>query len=191
MTSERGRTGARLPYLAQEDLAEADRDVLERDINLFRILAHSPVAARRFNAVGHFIRYESELAPRLRQLAILQVGYLTRSAYEYSHHIKISRDFGLTDDEIRAIELENKNLPSCLDPLARNVIAAARELTVEGDLSDELFTRLRSALGEKVLIELLVTISFYNAVDLMLTALRIDVEPEYEAYLRAFPLPLD
>ena len=27
---------------------------------------------------------------------ILQVGYLSRSDYEYSHHVKIGRDFGLT-----------------------------------------------------------------------------------------------
>ena len=37
---------ARLPYLSVSDLAEEDRDLLARDINLHRLLAHSPAGAR-------------------------------------------------------------------------------------------------------------------------------------------------
>ena len=85
---------ARLPYLEKSDLPESDQDVLNRDINLYKILAHSPNAARAFQGLGRFIRYESKLDPRLREMAILMVGYLARSPYEYSHHIKIGRDFG-------------------------------------------------------------------------------------------------
>ena len=39
---------ARLPYLEKSDLPEDDRDILSRDINLYKILAHSPNAARAF-----------------------------------------------------------------------------------------------------------------------------------------------
>jgi alkylhydroperoxidase family enzyme len=85
---------ARLPYLEKADLALADQDLLSRNINLLRVLVHSPAGARSFSALGQFIRFQSSLDPRLREMAILQVGYVTRSSYEYSHHIKIGRDFG-------------------------------------------------------------------------------------------------
>src|SRR5262245_32280621 len=87
---------ARVPYLDPADLAPQNRDLLARNINLYRALAHSPDAARNFMNVGRYIRYHSRLDPRLREMAILQVGYVTRSPYEYSHHIKIGRDFGVT-----------------------------------------------------------------------------------------------
>jgi alkylhydroperoxidase family enzyme len=184
-----GLNQARLPYLDLGDLAEGDRDILQRDINLFRILAHSPMAARRFNAVGHFIRHESKLDPRLRQLAILQVGYLSGSRYEYSHHVKVSREFGLSDEEIEAVSLDTANLPSCLDSLGRDVLLAARQMTGRSGLAEDVFKRLRDALGNRDVIDLLVTIAFYNAVVLLLDALRVDTEQDYLGYLDEFPLP--
>ena len=33
---------ARLPYLNKEDLKPEDREILNRNINLYRIMAHSP-----------------------------------------------------------------------------------------------------------------------------------------------------
>ena len=75
---------ARLPYRNKSDLAPEDQDLLARDANIFRALAHSPNALRAFHRLGGFIRFKSRLDPRLRELAILQVGYLTRAPYELS-----------------------------------------------------------------------------------------------------------
>ena len=80
---------ARLPYLTRPDLPERDRDLLDRDINLHRLLAHSPAGARAFSHLSNWIRYQSALDARLRELVILQIGYCSQSAYEFSHHIKI------------------------------------------------------------------------------------------------------
>src|SRR5690606_17027464 len=91
---------ARVPYLTKDDLPEEHKALLARDIALNRALAHTPNGMRAFGTLGGFIRNTSTLDPRLREMAILQVGYLTRSRYEYSHHIKIGRDFGVSDDDI-------------------------------------------------------------------------------------------
>ena len=61
---------ARLPYLDAQDLAPADRDLLARPINLFRLMVHSPGGARAFNALGRYIRFDSPLDPRLREQAM-------------------------------------------------------------------------------------------------------------------------
>ena len=103
---------ARLPYLDKSDLAPEHQDLLARNINLFRAMAHSPHGARAFSGLGQYIRFKSRLDPRLRELAILQVGYLTRSVYEYTHHIKIGREFGVSDEDIRAIAAETAGRPT-------------------------------------------------------------------------------
>jgi alkylhydroperoxidase family enzyme len=180
---------ARLPYLDRSDLAPEFQDLLKRAINLNRVLAHSPNAARVFGALGQFIRRGSRLDPRLRELAILQVGYLARSPYEFSHHVKIGRDFGVSDDDIRAIAGETEGRPTALDPLARTVLRAAREMTDGLAVSERTFAELRESLDNECLTDLVLTIAFYNAVVRILATLQIDVEDDYRQYLDEFPLP--
>ena len=179
----------RLPYLDKSDVLPEHQDLLARNINLYRLLAHSPRAARSLNTLARFIRDGSRLDPRLRQLAILQVGYVTRSAYEYSHHIRISREFGVSDDDIRAIAEETAGRATALDPLDRAVLRAAREITLDIALSDDAFEELRRGLDPERLTDLIITIGHYNSLVRVLAAMRIDVEDEYLPYLAEFPLP--
>ncbi len=180
---------ARLPYLDEKDLAETDRGLLKRPINLNRIIAYSPQAARRFSGLGNYIRFGSGLDPRLRELAILQVGYLSKSPYEYSHHLKIGRDFGVTDDDVRALEAESAGGDSGLPDLDRAVLRGAREMTDDLNFTDETYGVLSAHLSEAHIVDLVTVIAFYNGVVRLLGALEIDVEPEYQPELDAFPLP--
>ncbi len=180
---------ARVPYLEAADLSPENQDLLRRPIALARALVNSPNAARAFTGVGQFIRYGSKLDPRLRELAILQVGWLARSPYEWSHHVKIGHDFGVTDGDIRAMIDETAGKATPLDDLTRTVLLAAREMTDLGGMTDATFATLQSALGNEQVVDLTLTIGFYNAVVRVLATLQIDVEDEYAPYLRAFPLP--
>jgi alkylhydroperoxidase family enzyme len=180
---------ARLPYLEPDQVAPEYRDMLKRNTNLHKLMVNSPDMARSFNNVGNFIRFKSKLDPRLRELAILQVGYLAKSPYEYSHHVKIGREFGVTDDDIRAIGEETAGRPTKLDALAKTVLRAAREMTNGLAMSDATFAELEKALGREQVIDLTLAISFYNAVVRLLATLQIDVEPEYQRYLEEHPLP--
>ena len=150
---------------------------------------NSPHAARTWSGIGHYIRHDSKLDPRLRELAILQVGYVTRSPYEYSHHVKIGRDFGVSDGDIRAMIAETEGRASELEPLAKTVLKAAREMTTDLAISDATFARLRKELDTERLTDLVLTIAFYCAVVRVLATLQIDVEDNYLPYLREFPLP--
>jgi alkylhydroperoxidase family enzyme len=180
---------ARIPYLEPQDLTPANRDLLTRNINLYRALVHSPDATRSFVELARYIRFHSRLDPRLREMAILQVGYSAKSPYEYSHHVKIGREFGVTDDDIRAIEAESKGQATDLPPLTRAILSAARELAAQPSLSDATFAELRKGLDHERIVDLLLTISFYAGVVRLLAALQIDVEEDYLHYLQEFPLP--
>ena len=180
---------ARVPYLDRDDLPPEHRDLIDRDINLYRALAHSPNGMRSFRALGTFIRHKSRLDPRLRELAILQVGYLARAPYEWSHHVEIGRHFGVSDADIRAITAETEGRASDLESLAKLVLRAAREMTRDLDLSDETYQALARDLDHERMLDLILTIAFYNGVVRLLAALRIDVEPGYLRYLDEFPLP--
>jgi len=180
---------ARIPYLTKDDLPEEQKNLLSRDIALNRVLAHSPNGMRAFGTLGGFIRNTSKLDARLREMAILQVGYLTRSRYEYSHHIKIGREFGVSDDDIRAIALDTAGQPTVLDELTRAVLACAREMTGGLAASASTFAVLQRHLDTESLVDLVMTVAFYCGVVRLLATLEVDVEEEYLHYLEEFPLP--
>ena len=180
---------ARLPYLDAADLAPEHRPLLARAINLHRILAHSPGGAAAFATLGGYIRNASPLDPRLRELAILQVGWLARAPYEWSHHIKIGHDFGVTDDDIRALIAESDGQATALEAPIRLALRAAREMYAGPGASAATVAGLRELLGAEGLTDLVITIAFYVGVVRVLDTLQIDVEPDYLPYLARFPLP--
>jgi len=181
---------ARIPYLNRDDLPAEHQSLLDRNINLFRALANSPEAARAFGGLGGHIRHKSTLDPRLREMAILQVGYLDRAAYEWSHHVKLAtEDFGVTDEDIRALIAETEARPSGLAPLDRAVLRLAREMAIDVEGTSLTFDEVHSGLGTEHTLDLVIAIGFYCMVTRVLRTVGVDVEPDYEPYLERFPLP--
>ncbi len=181
---------ARLPYLNASDLREEDRDQLARPINLNRALVHSIPASRNFWQMANWIRFDANVDRRLREMAIMQVGYTARSPYEWSHHVQLGmKDFGVSEEDVRAIAVESAGGASGLPQLDRAVLQLAREMTTDLAGSREAFDVIRDALGNEQVTELVVIIGYYNLVVRYLATMEIDVEPEYEQYLERFPLP--
>ena len=125
--------------------------------------------ALQSGAVARYIREGNRLDPRLREPgAIIQVGYTAKSAYEYSHHIEIGVRSGVSELDVRAIALESKGQSSDLEPLAKSVLRAAREMTTNLAISDATFAELRGELDNERLVELIFAIANYNGVVRML-----------------------
>ena len=180
---------ARLPYLTPDDLPEDQRELLARDINLNRLLAHHPDGARAFGRMGGWIRFGQQLDPRLRELAILTVGWQAGSAYEWSHHVKLGFEFGCTEADIDAIALVDQGEVSQFDELDLAVVAAARQMADEGGISDGTWAVLANHLSTTEMMELMLAAGFYCMVVRVLATPDIDVEDDYLPYLERFPLP--
>ena len=173
---------ARLPYLEAEQVAPEYRD------NLHKLLVNSPDMARAFNGVGGYIRFKSTLNPRLRELAILQVGWLEKSEYEFTHHVKIGKEFGVTDRDIQGLIAETEGRPSELEPLARAILRGTREMVRELAMSEAAFAEIKRELSDAQMVDLVVTIAFYCAVVRVLATMKIDNEPYYKEVLQQYPI---
>ena len=180
---------ARLPYLEPDQVAPEYRDMLKRNTNLHKLLVNSPDMARAFNGMGNFIRHKSKLDPRLRELAILQVGWMEKSEYEFTHHVKIGKEFGVTDADIRALMDETAGKTSKLEPLARAILKGAREMVKDLGMSDATFAEIKKDLSNEHMTDLVLTIAFYCAVVRVLATMKIDNEPYYKEVLQQYPIP--
>jgi len=180
---------ARLPYLSVDDLSEDDRELLARDIHLNRLLAHNPSGARAFGRLGGWIRFKQDLDPRLRELAILQVGWEARSPYEWSHHVKLGLEFGCTEKDIAGIAQLDGGEPTHFGELELAVLSAAKQIASELEVDDTTWAMLTGHLPTQQVMDLVLAASFYCMVVRVLATLRIDVEDDYQPYLDRFPLP--
>jgi len=182
---------ARVPYL-ELDLSKfspENQKLMVRKGNIYKAMLNSPKGLAAFGALASHIRFDSTLGQRLSELAILMVGYATRQPYEWSHHVEIARRFGVKDEEIRGLMEEGEGRNSKLDALAKAVVRASKEMTDGVGISDATYAALRQGLNEEQVIDLVITIGFYNAVVRVLDALQIDVEDDYKKFLDEFPLP--
>jgi alkylhydroperoxidase family enzyme len=178
---------ARLPYLEADQIAPEYRDMLKRNTNLHKLLVNSPDMARAFN--GGYISFKSKLDPRLRELAILQVGWMEKSEYEFTHHVKIGKEVRVTDDDIKAMMAETEGKPSTLEPLAKAILRGAREMVRELAMSDATFAEIKQELSNEHMTDLVLTIAFYCAVVRVLATMKMDNEPYYKEVLQQYPIP--
>ncbi len=181
---------ALVPYLDADQVPEEYRHLLDRPINLFHALSNSPEALSQFHPFGEWIRWDCTLDPRLRELLILQVGYLTQDAYEWSHHVVLSRQFGVTEEDIEGLIAFTAGEPTTLAELDRIVLQAATELTRDRRLADETVGLLKAHYDDGQLTDIVIVASFYNMVVRVLGGLRIEVEPgtEFSDALDRFPV---
>ena len=57
---------ARIPYLTKDDINDANREVLARDVNLYWATGHAPGGAAAYSQMGLWLRFDSKFDKRLR-----------------------------------------------------------------------------------------------------------------------------
>jgi alkylhydroperoxidase family enzyme len=179
----------RVPYVRMDEIPAEYADIAARRINIYRVAAHSLEGARAFSMLGKYIRYSSKLDARLRELVVLQVGYVTRCGYEFYHHLKIGKQFGVTDDDVHAMIGETRGEETRLDVVDKAALRMARQLTHQIAVDQDTFATLSGRLPIDALIDLALTISHYNGAVRFLHCFDVDLEEEYEALVAKFPLP--
>lgn len=177
----------RLSHLTVGDLPADDRDLLARPIALNRALAHSPRALRAYVTMAEWSRTEVALPARLRELAIICVGVCNRSPYIFSHHVRIGAEHGVTPADVAAVVAFVQGADVALAAEEQAALAACRELSTSGALSDRTWHELQDALGMPSCLDLVVLAGYYNMASRVVAALDVDVEEDYAPFLEQYP----
>ena len=172
---------ARVPYLDREDLQPGDREIYDDLIatrgsvlNLFRVLAHTPVLLRRLLGYSTALRTTLSLDPRLRELAILTVGRVSGAIYEYTHHWNIARRLGIPREALDALaDFERSSAFS--DP-ERAVIRYSEEATRAVRVSDATFDALGGFLSARQIMEVVQVVAYYNMIVRILEPVGVTLE---------------
>ena len=170
---------ARVPYVAREELDADGQTIYDRiredrgaaDVGLqFRALLHSPEAAGHLTSMGATLRFKSAMPEDLKELAIILVAREWDSGIEWTGHSVAAARAGISDDAIEGIR--TGKAPGCLDGVQADIARFVQQMTREKDVSDENFEAVRAALGDRGVVDLTMTVSYYTALALAQIALR-------------------
>jgi len=181
---------SRIPYYEVENATGRHAEFLEKlkpHLNIFRMLANSESGTEGFVRMGYQLLHRCELNAGLRELAILRVGRLSRTAYEVFQHERNAREAGVSEDKIAALRDATIEAPAFsdnekavlrfTDDVVRNIRASYKTLkAVEAFLTP----------GE--LVELTLTVGYYMMVCRFLETLGVDGEEGQAEWLKTAKL---
>jgi 4-carboxymuconolactone decarboxylase len=137
---------------------------------------HAPRLFEVFDPYSRFVRCESSLDGRLRELATLVVARKWRSQYAWVAHAPIAARAGLAQEVIEAIRVELAPRFAREDESA--VYEFVRELIVTGFVSDERYAAAQRQLGDTGVVELVGIVGHFCTISLLLNACEIGLREE-------------
>jgi 4-carboxymuconolactone decarboxylase len=180
------QSGCRLPLPRREELGPEGRAIYDSladpnggTIRGLRgpggIQLHSEELARRSRPVNHYLRHESGLGARLRELAILATARELDGQFEWAAHEEEALRAGVPADVIETIK-HRRDLAT-IDPADAVVVALAREIFTARKVGSATFARALALFGRKKLVELVALMGNYAATAALLTAFDMQLDP--------------
>jgi len=149
-----------------------------------RAALHNAALADKWQALGALLRYDTTLAPRLSEIAILVTGRACDSPFEWYAHRAEAEKAGIEQPIIEALLARTE--PPGLSEDEATVYRYAVELNRTNSVSDATYALALSRFGERTVVELTALIGYYTMVAMTLNCHEI---PLPEGVVPAFPLP--
>ena len=166
--------GNRFAPLDYSDLDESQRtmvgNILEgprtRVAGPFNMLLRSPEMGDLAQALGAYVRFESVLPARLREMAIIMTGAHWKAEYEWYAHESLALEAGLDPSIVDSIAAGRR--PLGMQPDEAVLYDFCDDLLNERRVSDDTFAAAIDRFGEQGVVDLTGTLGYYSFVSLML-----------------------
>ncbi len=174
MTDERDRLPP-IPHDAMTPEQQRAADALVRGrrgalFGPFVPLLRSPELLDRAQRLGEYLRYDSALPARLRELAILVTARHFRQAFEWHVHAPAGIDAGLASECLA--EMAAGRRPQALRPDEAVVHDFCAELHSAHEVRDETYAAALALLGERGVVDLCGVCGYYGLLALVMNAAR-------------------
>jgi 4-carboxymuconolactone decarboxylase len=163
------QSGFRLPLPRREDLDEAGRNAYDRatapgatiaglqgpaGVQLYSTKIAAPMAA-----INRYLRFESGISARMREIAILTTAREMDSQFEWVAHEPEALKEGVAQSVVDVIK--HRRSIAGLDEADAVVIELGRQIWREHKLGSELFARAKAVFGPNKLVDLVLLMGNY------------------------------
>ena len=173
-------TTARVPGLPPgEAKAAADEAAVPdymAELSIFQVLLNHPPLARAINDLLATMLWHGALDPRLRELVIMRIAWLTACDYEWTQHWRVASRLGVAHDDLLGVR--DWQAHAGFGPTERAVLAATDDVVRDGAVSAANWAACERELkgNTTVLIELVTAIGAWRMVSSILHSLQVPLE---------------
>jgi AhpD family alkylhydroperoxidase len=139
--------------------------------NALATFAHHPALAKAFLRFNVHLLYSSTLPGRIRELAILRVAHRRDCLYEWTQHVALAKNEGITDDEIAAVRQGD-----LADEFERAVLTGVDELDEKSELSDQTWAALGERLNDQQRMDFVFTVGCYTLLAMAFNTFGVQLE---------------
>lgn len=138
----------------------------------------NPELADRVQSLGEVLRYRTSIVPKWLEMAIIIVGRHWTSHLEWTAHKRFALTAGLDPQIVE--DIAARRLPTINDAYGQAVYDVTVSMLTTSRLSQGLYLRAISQLGERGLVELVTLMGYYCAASFTLNAFELGL-PAYLA----------
>jgi 4-carboxymuconolactone decarboxylase len=155
----------------------------------FNISIRDTDGGRLFFDMGDRVRFHMSVPDKLKELTITLTARYWGAQYEWLAHHRAAVQAGLSEDKVKAIAEGRR--PAGMSPDEEAVYNFITELFRTRQTSDATFAAVKSVVGERGVVDLVVTAGYYQAVSMFMNTDRLAVNTNQQPELKymAHPLP--
>ncbi|MCB2077026.1 MAG: carboxymuconolactone decarboxylase family protein [Novosphingobium sp.] len=170
----------RIPPLDVEEFTPEQAELVGNWTHLVfsRVIARRPDMYRIFVPWIEQLIAKTKLPPRDRQVLVLRTLALGNDTYEFHHHVMISKNAGISDEDIAAFAKGSEALSGFEQVLA----CAAEELVSDQFIADATWAALAERYGEEQLMEVVFLVGCYNTMAMLTRSFGMPLEGADEEF---------
>jgi alkylhydroperoxidase family enzyme len=152
------------------------------ELAIFQVLLNHPTLARVLNDLLATMLWHGKLDTRLRELAIMRIGWLTASDYEWTQHWRVALGLGVSPDDL--VGVQNWQAHNGFGLVERAVLAATDDVVRDGVVSADSWAACEREIGPDpaVLIELVTAIGAWRMIASILHSLKVPLEDGVDSW---------
>lgn len=153
----------------------------------FLPLLQSPVLMERIGSTGEYLRFESRLDARVRELVTCVVARHTGNQFEWAMHAPAAVKAGVSADAIEALQLGRRAAPLAEDE--QLAVDLALELLQHHGVSEPTWRAADARFGPRAVVELSALVGYFTMVCWVMNVAHTPVNAAAEqSGLKPFPL---
>jgi 4-carboxymuconolactone decarboxylase len=137
----------------------------------FAVFLHAPNYGALAQKLGGQLRFNTSIAPRLSEFAILCTGQFWKAQYEWYAHAPIAAQQGVKEATIRDLKAGRVPKSAPRDEMA--IYHFIKELYATRRVSDATYARVHKVLGDAGMVELTGILGYYVLISMTLNVFRM------------------
>ncbi|MBZ5675148.1 MAG: carboxymuconolactone decarboxylase family protein [Acidobacteriia bacterium] len=154
----------------------------------FNINVRDPDGGRLLFDMGDRVRFHMSVPDKLKELAIILTARYWGAQFEWLAHRRAAVQAGLAEDKVKAIAEGRR--PAGMSADEEAVYNFITELYKTKQVSDATFAAVKNLVGERGVVDLIVSAGYYQVVSMLMNTDRLPVNANQQPELKYLAKPL-